>query len=83
MDYKKINRLRMLGLIIAYYRKSKGMTQQQLADAVQISRTHMSNIEATNVPTSISISTLFDIADTLEVPAENFFHFREFEKLLQ
>lgn len=82
MDYKKINRLRMLGLIIAYYRKSKGMTQQ-LADAVQISRTHMSNIEAPNVPTSISISTLFDIADTLEVPAENFFHFREFEKLLQ
>ena len=54
MDYKKINRLRMLGLIIAYYRKSKGMTQQQLADAVQISRAHMSNIEAPNVPTSDS-----------------------------
>ena len=80
MDYKKSNRLRLLGMIIAYYRKSRGMTQQELADAVSISRTHMSNIEAPNVPTSISMGTLFDIADTLEIPVEKFFRFQEFEQ---
>ena len=81
MDYKKSNQLRLLGMIIAYYRKSRGMTQQALADAISISRTHMSNIEAPNVPTSISISTLLDIADVLDVPVEKFFQFQNFEQL--
>lgn len=57
-----------LGLNIAYYRKLKGLTQLQLAEAINISRTHMSNIEAPNVPTSVSLDTLFDIAKKLEVP---------------
>lgn len=62
-EYKKIE------LNIAYHRKLKGLTQLQLAEAVNISRTHMSNIEAPNMPTSISLETLLDIADALEVPA--------------
>ena len=57
-----------LGLNIAYYRKLKGFTQLQLAEAINISRTHMSNIEAPNVPTSVSLDTLFDIAEKLEIP---------------
>ncbi len=48
MDYKRMNELRLLGLTIAYYRKLRGMTQLELAEAVNISRTHMSNIEAPN-----------------------------------
>ena len=47
-DYKRMNDFRLLGLTIAYYRKLRGMTQMDLAEAVQISRTHMSNIEAPN-----------------------------------
>lgn len=69
-EYKK------LGLNIAYYRKLKGLSQLQLAEAVGISRTHISNIEAPNMPTSISLETLMDIADALEVPAEALFSFR-------
>ena len=67
----------MIGLNIAYYRKMKGLTQLQLAETVDISRTHMSNIEAPNVPTSISLETLLDIADALEVPASNLLSFNK------
>ena len=56
------------GLNIAYYRKLKGLTQLQLAEAVDISRTHMSNIEAPHVETSVSLDTLLDIAEKLEIP---------------
>ena len=34
-----------LGLNIALYRKMKGITQAELAEKVNISRTHISNIE--------------------------------------
>ena len=61
MDYKRMNEFRLLGLTIAYYRRLRGMTQLELAEAVQISRTHMSNIEAPNSKTSISLGKLFDI----------------------
>ena len=66
-----------LGLNIAYYRKLKKMTQLQLAEAIDISRTHMSNIEAPNVPTSVSLDTLFDIAEVLEVPINRLFIFKD------
>jgi transcriptional regulator with XRE-family HTH domain len=59
---------KMIGLNIAYYRKLKGISQLKLAEAAGISRTHMSNIEAPNMPTSISLETLMDIADVLEIP---------------
>lgn len=65
----------MIGLNIAYYRKLKGYTQLQLAECIGISRTHMSNIEAPNMPTSVSLETLLDIADVLDVPASNFLNF--------
>lgn len=56
-----------LGLNIALQRKLKGLTQAQLAEAVNISRTHMSNIEAPNVKSSISLELLFDIAHALDI----------------
>ncbi len=65
-----------LGLNIAYYRKLKGLTQLQLAEAVDISRTHMSNIEAPHVETSVSLDTLLDIAEKLEIPITSFFDFK-------
>ncbi len=64
-----------LGLNIAYYRKLRGLTQMELAEAVDISRTHMSNIEAPNMPTAISMELVFDISDILEVPVSSLFDF--------
>ena len=75
MSNERMNQLRMLGLTIAYYRKAKGMTQSQLAEAVHISRTHMSNIEAPNTRTSISLNLLFDIAEALEITVKKLFDF--------
>ncbi len=75
MENKRKQEYKMIGLNIAYYRKLKGLTQLQLAESISISRTHMSNIEAPNMPTSISLDTLMDIADALEIPVELLLHF--------
>jgi transcriptional regulator with XRE-family HTH domain len=56
-----------MGINIAYYRKQLGLTQDQLAEAVDISRTHMSNIEAPGVKKAVSLDVLFRLADALEV----------------
>lgn len=75
MNQQRKQEYKMIGLNIAYYRKLKGLTQLQLAESVNISRTHMSNIEAPNMPTSISLETLFEIADVLEIPVANLLMF--------
>lgn len=77
MDYKLMNEFRLLGLTIAYYRKLRGLTQAELAEATNLSRTHISNIEAPNGKTSISLNKLFDIAEVLEVPVKDLFDFRD------
>lgn len=77
MDYKRMNEFRLLGLTIAYYRKLRGLTQAELAEATNLSRTDISNIEAPNGKTSISLNKLFDIAEVLEVPVKDLFDFRD------
>lgn len=77
MTEKRANQYRQLGLTIAYYRKLRGLTQIQLAEYTNLSRTHISNLEAPNMPTSISLEKLFDISDILEVPIGKLFEIRE------
>ncbi len=77
MTEQRANQYRQLGLTIAYYRKLRGLTQLQLAEYSNLSRTHISNLEAPNMPTSISLESLFDIADILEVPIGKLFELRE------
>ena len=77
MDDRRMKLYRQLGLTIAYYRKMRNITQIQLAEYANISRTHISTLEAPNMPTSISLDKLFDIADVLDVPIKEFFNFRE------
>lgn len=64
-----------IGLKIAYYRKLKGFSQMEFAEKIDISRTHLSNIEAPNVPTSISLDLLFRISEVLEIDTKHFFEF--------
>lgn len=54
---KRRQQYKQLGLTISYYRKMYGMTQQQLAKECGLSRTHISNLEAPNMPTSISFGS--------------------------
>ncbi len=60
-------RYRDLGYAISYYRKRKGLTQEQVADMVGISRQHMGAIEAPNMIRAISLDVLFNIAAVLEI----------------
>ena len=77
MTEKRRQQYLQLGLTVAYYRKLKGMTQLELAEKCDLSRTHISNLEAPNMPTSISLDALFNIADVLQVPVQCFFDFPE------
>ena len=66
---------RVLGLKIAYYRKLRGLTQEQFAEAIGRSVSFVSQIEANNSATvkGISLDTLFTISEKLEVPVARLF----------
>lgn len=56
-----------LGYNIAYYRKHAKLTQEQLAEKLDISRQHIGAIEAPNIVRPISLELLFNIASVLEI----------------
>lgn len=66
--------LRKLGLNIAYYRKKNGLTQMQLAEKINISRTHMSRIETAECAPSVDV--ILKIAKILNVNPMDLFNFR-------
>lgn len=74
---KHERKYKMIGLNVAYYRKLNGISQLQLAEKIGVSRTHVSNIEAPNMPTAVSLETLLEIADALKIPAKSLLDFRE------
>lgn len=67
MSMKHLKRLKALGLNISKCRKSKGLTQEELAIKASISYSYLTKIEAPNCEITFSIDTLFDIADALGV----------------
>ena len=76
MTRKYANEYKRIGLNISYYRKLKGLTQLGLAEAVDVSRTHISNIEAPNVEASISLELLLDIANALNISVSQLLTFK-------
>ena len=68
-------RYRDLGFAIAYYRKRKHMTQEQLADRIGVSRQHVSAIEAPNMVRAISLEVVYNIANVLEIEPYVLFKF--------
>lgn len=67
MDYYKI------GQRIRKIRKAHGMSQEELAERVDISTTHMSHIETGN--TKLSLPVLVDIATVLEVKTDDLLNY--------
>lgn len=57
-----------MGLKIAYYRKFKSMTQEELAEKAGIAASYLGQIEAPNLYRSFSFDTLFRIAKALDIP---------------
>jgi len=66
-----------LGLKIAFYRKMRKLTQEQLAEKIDMSVGFLSQVEAPNMITPISMDTLFVIADVLKVAPHKFLEFED------
>ena len=61
-------------LNVVFYRKRKHLTQLQLAELVDVDRSHISAIELGNV--GVSFDVLFKLCEVLEVTPKEMFDFR-------
>ena len=75
MNLKYEMEYRELGLKIAYFRRLRGLTQGELAEKINKSAAFIGHIEAPNVYKAVSLDTLFDIAEALDVPIYKFLSF--------
>lgn len=67
------NLYEQFGLNVVYYRKRKRLTQLQLAELVDIDRSHISAIELGKV--GVSFDVLFKISEVLEIQPADLFDF--------
>lgn len=72
MKEKYYAKYRTIGLKIGYYRKLRGLTQEQLAEKVDKNLAFIGAVEAPNINRTISLDTLLDIAEALDVPPHKF-----------
>ena len=71
VSFKNRDRFIQLGVAIAASRKLRGMSQEQLAEKANVSRSLISIIEAPGIVTNFSLESLYNIADALGVdPAD-------------
>ena len=62
------------GLNVVYYRKRKKLTQLQLAELVDVDRSHISAIELGNV--GVSFDVIFRLCEVLEITPKELLDFR-------
>ena len=71
VGFKNRDRFIQLGIAISTLRKMRGFSQEKLAELAQVSRSHISAIEAPGIAHPFSLEVFFNIADALEVdPAD-------------
>ena len=63
------------GLNVVYYRKRKRLTQLQLAEMIDVDRSHISAIELGKV--GVSFDVIFKLCEVLEITPKELFDFRE------
>ena len=68
---------RQIGLKIAYFRKLRGLTQEELAEQTGLTPAFIGHLEAPNISKALSLDTLFDIADVLNVDPYKFLIFED------
>ena len=68
---------RQIGLKLAYYRKFRGLTQEELAEQTGLTPAFIGHLEAPNIIKALSLDTLFDIAAVLDVSPHKFLIFEE------
>ena len=62
-----VRRWMEIGRRVSFHRKLRGLTQQELADKIGISKSHLSKIEAPSSSKYCSLAILFGIADGLGI----------------
>lgn len=80
MDVSKTIIYRQIGAKVAYYRTLRGMTQEQLAEKINVSTSTLGRIERGTYNKNVSVSTLLDIADGLRIDMALLVTFSEQEK---
>lgn len=68
-------KLELFGKNIAKMRKSKGLSQNKLADILDVSREHIAKIETSK--RGMSLSLIFRLCNALEIPESLIFDFEE------
>ncbi len=71
MNDKNYEKYRNLGLSVSYFRKQKGLTQQKVADEMNVSYETISRIE--NANTGISLDMLFELSKAIDTPLSELF----------
>ena len=66
---------REFGLNVVYYRKKERLTQLQLAELVDVDRSHISAIELGKV--GVSFDVIFKLCEVLNVRPKDLFDFRD------
>ena len=74
---------KQIGNKVAYYRKLRNLTQDQLADRVSISVSSISKLERGKYNNNIPLSMLIMIAEGLRIDVSMLVSFDEREKLLE
>lgn len=69
------DRYRQFGLNVVYYRKKLRATQLQLAELLDIERSHISAIELGNV--GVSMDLIFKMCDVFQIKPKDLFDFRD------
>ena len=70
-EFKNRDRYIQLSIAISTLRKMRGLSQEQLAERANVSRSHISSIEAPGIARPFSLEVFFNIADALEIdPAD-------------
>ena len=57
LSFNNDDRYRNIGYAISYFRKRKGLTQEEVAERVGISRQHLGSIEAPNMVRALSLES--------------------------
>ena len=65
MSIRHSKKYKEIGIKVSKYRNQRGMTQEELANAVGVSYSYITQIEAPNVVKKMSLEVLFDIAEVL------------------
>ena len=71
--FNEKEKLYKFGRNVAKYRKAKKLTQNKLAENLDISREHLAKIETAK--RGVSLGLLFKMSEYLNVPEKDFFKF--------